>query len=58
MRKIFIRNVNAITPFRIIENAGIIIEGKKIAEIGKIDDIKIDDEDYQFFDFDGMFAVP
>jgi N-acetylglucosamine-6-phosphate deacetylase len=59
VKKIVLRNVNSITPFRIIENSGIIIEGKKIAEIGKLEDLSFDpDEEYEFFDFDGMYAVP
>ena len=59
MKKIVLRNVNSITPFRIIENSGIIIEGKKIAEIGKLEDLSFEpDEEYEFFDFEGMYAVP
>ena len=52
-----IRNVDIITPFRIIERGAIIVEGKKIAAIGLGSEIGIP-EGVKTFDFDGMILTP
>lgn len=58
MSRIALRNLTIVTPFRTIENGGIIIDGNKIVEVGGVDNLSYHG-DCKFFDFDGdMYAVP
>ena len=52
-----IRNVKAVTPFREIENAVLVIHGGQIAELGHVDDIEIPDN-AEVYDLDGHILVP
>jgi N-acetylglucosamine-6-phosphate deacetylase len=52
-----IRNVEIVTPFRIIPNASILIEGKKITAVGKTSEVEIP-VGTKTYDFDGMVLTP
>jgi len=53
-----LRNVKAVTPFREIDEAVVVIHGDQIVELGTIkDDIDIP-EDAQVFDLDGQIVAP
>jgi len=55
--QIAIRNVKAVTPFREINNATIIVHGDQIVEMGQNDDIEIPDG-AKIYDLDGMIVTP
>ncbi len=42
--KFALKNLRIVTPFRIVENGVIIVEGKKISELGRVGDISIPDK--------------
>lgn len=52
-----IRNVDIVTPFRVIPNGTIVVEGKKIAAIGKAAEVQIP-EGTRTYDLDGMVLTP
>jgi N-acetylglucosamine-6-phosphate deacetylase len=52
-----IRNVDIVTPFRIIPNGSILVEGKKIAAVGKTSEVAIP-SGTKTFDLDGMVLTP
>lgn len=52
-----IKNVDIVTPFRIIEKGSVIIEGKKIAAIGRSSEVAIPGT-VKTYDFDGMMLTP
>jgi N-acetylglucosamine-6-phosphate deacetylase len=52
-----IKNCDIHTPLRVIKNGSILIQGKKIAKVGQVDDSKIPQET-QIFDFKQKLAVP
>ncbi|MBI3578140.1 MAG: N-acetylglucosamine-6-phosphate deacetylase [Ignavibacteriales bacterium] len=52
-----IKNVDIVTPFRIIEKGSVIIEGKKIAAIGRSSEVPIPAA-VKTYDFDGMMLTP
>ncbi|MBS1271978.1 MAG: N-acetylglucosamine-6-phosphate deacetylase [Candidatus Marinimicrobia bacterium] len=56
MYKVF-RNVKAITPFREIEDAVLVVQGDQIAELGHIADIEISDK-ADVYDLDGHIITP
>ena len=56
-RKFALVGGNIITPFRIIENGTILIEGKRISEIGKSGDVDIPDN-IEIIDVSGRLIVP
>lgn len=51
------RNVTVFTPFRKIDDASVIVQGKQIAELGRSEDIRIPD-DADIFDLDGYMMAP
>ncbi|HCA79475.1 MAG TPA: N-acetylglucosamine-6-phosphate deacetylase [Bacteroidetes bacterium] len=52
-----IRNVDIVTPFRIIQQGTIIVEGKKIAGIGKTAEVAVP-KGIRTYDLDGMILTP
>lgn len=52
-----IRNIDIVTPFRIIEHGAILVEGKKIAAIGKTAEVSIP-QGTRTLDLDGMTLTP
>ncbi|MBI3586618.1 MAG: N-acetylglucosamine-6-phosphate deacetylase [Ignavibacteriales bacterium] len=52
-----IKNVEIVTPFRIIEKGSVVIEGKKIAAIGRSSEVEIP-ATIRTYDFDGMMLTP
>lgn len=52
-----IKNVEIVTPFRIIEKGSVVIEGKKIAAIGRSSEVEIP-ATIKTYDFDGMMLTP
>jgi len=52
-----IRNVNIVTPFRIIPNGTVIVEGKKIAAIGRTAEVVVP-KGMRTYDLDGMTLTP
>lgn len=52
-----IRNVDIVTPFRIIQQGTIIVEGKKIAGIGKTAEVTVP-KGMRTYDLDGMILTP
>ncbi|MGD8534905.1 MAG: N-acetylglucosamine-6-phosphate deacetylase [Candidatus Aminicenantes bacterium] len=52
-----IKNCDIHTPLRVIKNGSILIQGKKIAKVGQVDDSKIPQKT-QIFDFKQKLAVP
>ncbi len=52
-----IKNVDIVTPFRIIEKGAVIVEGKKIAAIGRSSEVAIP-ASVKTYDFDGMMLTP
>lgn len=52
-----IRNVEIVTPFRIISHGTIIVEGKKIAGIGKAAEVSVP-KGMRTYDLDGMILTP
>lgn len=52
-----LRNVDIVTPFRIIQKGSILVEGKKIAAIGKTAEITIP-SGAKTYDLDGMVLTP
>lgn len=57
MSSFAIRNIDIVTPFRVIANGAILIEGKKIAAIGKTSEVTIP-KGTRTFDLDGMTLTP
>ncbi len=55
--KFALKNLRIVTPFRIVENGVIIVEGKKISELGRVGDISIPDN-IKVYDLAGKLAVP
>ena len=51
-----IRNVDIVTPFRIIQRGSLLVEGKKIAAIGKPSEVAIP-KGTKSYDFDGMMLT-
>lgn len=51
------RNVKAITPFREIPNAAVLVRGYQIAELGHVDDVEIPDR-AEVYDLDGFIVAP
>ena len=52
-----ITNVKIVTPFRIVENAAIVIDGKSISELGKMEDVSFGAW-IPRYDFSGMTVTP
>ncbi len=52
-----IKNIQIITPFRVVERGTVIVEGKKISAIGYADDVTVP-RGMKVFDFDGMMLTP
>lgn len=52
-----IRNVDIVTPFRIIPHGSVIVEGKKIAAIGKTSEVAVP-KGMRTYDLDGMTLTP
>jgi len=52
-----IRNVDIVTPFRIIQQGTIIVEGKKIAGIGKNAEVSVP-KGMRTYDLDGLILTP
>jgi N-acetylglucosamine-6-phosphate deacetylase len=52
-----IRNVEIVTPFRIISQGTIVVEGKKIAGIGKAAEVSVP-KGMRTYDLDGMILTP
>ena len=52
-----IRNVDIVTPFRIISRGALVVEGKKIAAIGKTAEINVP-KGVRTYDLDGMILTP
>jgi N-acetylglucosamine-6-phosphate deacetylase len=52
-----IKNVEIITPFRVINNGVLLVEGKKIAAIGQASDVRIP-KGVRVLDFEGMILTP
>lgn len=52
-----IRNVDIVTPFRIIQKGLLFVEGKKIAAIGRMSEVDIP-KGTKTYDFDGMMLTP
>lgn len=55
--KFAIKNVEIVTPFRIIEKGSVIVEGKKIAALGRSSEVQIPSS-VRTYDFDGMMLTP
>lgn len=51
------RNIRAITPFREIENAALVVHGDQIVELGHVDDVTIPDS-IEVYDLDGHIIAP
>jgi len=56
MYKVF-RNVKAVTPFREIEEAVLVVHGKQIAELGQAEDVEIP-ENAEVYDLEGHIITP
>ncbi len=52
-----IQHVDIVTPFRVIKNGSVIVEGKKIAAIGEADEVDIP-ASLRTYDFEGMTLTP
>lgn len=55
--KFALKNVKIITPFRIVDNGTIVINGKQIANMGRVSDVAIDSET-KVYDLKGMTVTP
>lgn len=51
------RNIKAITPFREIDNAALVVHGDQIVELGHVDDVEIP-ETASVYDLDGHIIAP
>jgi N-acetylglucosamine-6-phosphate deacetylase len=52
-----IQHVDIVTPFRVIKNGSVIVEGKKIAAIGEAEEVDIP-ASLRTYDFEGMTLTP
>jgi len=50
-------HVDIITPFRVIDSGSLVVHGKRIAAVGKMDEVEIP-SGIQVFDFEGMMLTP
>jgi N-acetylglucosamine-6-phosphate deacetylase len=55
--KYALKNVKIITPFRIVDNGTIVINGKQISNMGRVSDVAIDSET-KVYDLKGMTVTP
>ncbi|MEX1275166.1 MAG: N-acetylglucosamine-6-phosphate deacetylase [Bacteroidota bacterium] len=52
-----LKNITIVTPFRIIEQGALLVEGKKISAIGKVSEVDIPAK-MKVYDLDGMTLTP